>query len=78
MSFSMPERLVVTVPDKHAEWLEEIRVKKGLSSTQDVVRLIIMNEYERSQAERCSSSRVGTLPSESKDEVTVPEDKPAS
>lgn len=73
----MSERLVVTVPDKHVEWLEEVRKKKGLSSTQDVVRLIIMNEYERSQTEQCSSSTVGTLPSESKDEITVQGEKSA-
>jgi len=70
----MSERLVVTLPDKHVEWLETIRQKKGLSSTQDVVRLIIMNEYERSQSKQCSSSEVGELPSESKDEVPVQEE----
>lgn len=71
----MSERLVVTFPDKHIEWLERLRKKKGLGTTQDVVRLIVMNEYERSgegQNHKQSSSEVGTLPSESKDDIAVP------
>lgn len=68
----MSERIVVTFSDKHSEWLEEMRKKKGLSTIQDVVRLIILNEYEKNMS---PSSDVGVLPSESKDGITVQEIK---
>lgn len=64
----MSERIVVTLSDKHSEWLEEVRKKKGLSTIQDVVRLIILNEYEKNET---PSSEVGELPSESKDGIAV-------
>ena len=42
----MPTRFMMTVSELHSKWLEDTRRKKGLFSTQDVVRALIAEAYE--------------------------------
>ena len=47
MDICMSKKILVTVTDTHAEWLESIRKKKGVEYVQDVVRDLITTAYEQ-------------------------------
>jgi len=46
----MSKKILVTVTDTHAEWLESIRKKKGVEYVQDVVRELIAKAYEQAKS----------------------------
>jgi len=47
MDIRMSKKILVTVTDTHAAWLESIRKKKGVEYVQDVVRDLITTAYEQ-------------------------------
>lgn len=42
----MSQKILVTVTDTHAAWLEATRKKKGMGYVQDVVRELIAKAYK--------------------------------
>jgi len=46
MDIRMSQKILVTVTDTHAAWLEATRKKKGVEYVQDVVRELITQAYE--------------------------------
>jgi len=46
MDIRMSKKILVTVTDTHAAWLESIRKKKGVEYVQDVVRELIAEAYK--------------------------------
>ena len=45
----MSKKILVTIPDTHAKWLDELSKKKGLESIQDAIRDVIKDAYEHRQ-----------------------------
>lgn len=43
------ERIVVSIPTTHCNWLGDIQKKKGITSIQDAIRDLIMTAYEKDQ-----------------------------
>ena len=46
----MSKKILVTVTDTHAAWLESIRKKKGVEYVQDAVRDLITTAYEQAES----------------------------
>lgn len=43
------KRLVVSLPDEHYTWLEELAKVKGVETVQDAARTVIADAYERNK-----------------------------
>ena len=43
----MSKKILISFSDTHGDWLETIRMKKGMTTIQDVVRDLVTRAYEK-------------------------------